>query len=82
MSHLKNYYKATIIEIADEFAVIKIFDDQEIKWHKNRLPDNLKEGDTFYLTAQEEVLSNSSGSSQDAINLLEEILNGETEKKA
>ena len=80
MQNSDKYIKASLIKFEGDHALIKIFDNQEIKWSKSKLPDNLKEGDTFYLSAQKEILSEDNNKNS-AINLLEEILNGEKEKE-
>lgn len=80
MHNSDKYIKASLIKFEGDYALIKIFNNQEIKWSKSKLPDNLKEGDTIYLLAQKEILPESNNKNS-AINLLEEILNGEKEKE-
>ena len=81
MTSPENFQKATLIKIEGDVAIIKIAHDQEIKWQKDKLPDNLKEGDSFYLSAQKEIIAENKDDQQTAIHLLEEILNGKSEKK-
>jgi hypothetical protein len=57
-------------------AVLETSDKKEIKWPKDKLPDNLKLGDKFYLFAENDI-GFSEGKREMARLILEEILNGE-----
>jgi len=75
MNYNNTKISVKVLEIKEELVILATEYGQKITWPKNQLPDNLKEGDFFYLIASKE-----DNTSFDPKKVLEEILNGEEEK--
>lgn len=73
-----SYLKVTLSRLDESLAVLLTENNEEIKWPKNKLPDNLRVGDVFYLIAGKSIDPSENKREITKI-ILEEILNGEEE---